>query len=290
MFRRPIAAATTLIVLSACGAETPEPAPAPPAAPALVPASYVCDSGVNIAVEYPDAQTARLTYQNAVQVLNSQPAASGARYIGRTLEWWTAVRGGQETGVLRRVADNPEAEGQVVERCTRAAPDVAAAPPAGPTEAVPASDAAIGPACRGDQLRLSHQGGDAGAGNRVMIVGLRNAGPQACSLLGYAEVALLDREGQSISGVRVDKAPGGYMTESRPAEAVTLPAQGKAYFDLAWNVVPDEREGQTACPAVASLRVSPPGDATTQALAQSFTPCGGRVRISPVRGQAGPSV
>jgi len=288
MDRRSLAALSALLMTAACGAEAPAPPPAPPATPNLLPASYACDSGTTVAVEYPDPQTARLTYQDATQVLNSQPAASGARYIGRTLEWWTAVRGGQETGVLRRVADNPEAEGQTIERCARAAPDVAAPAPAA-SPASPPVPQAMGPACRGDQLRLSRDGGDAGAGNRVMILGLQNTGAQACSMLGHPDLTLLDPQGRPVTSLRVEKAPGGYMAESQPAGPVTLAPQAKAYLDLAWNVVPAERDGQTACPTVAGVRVTPPGGGTTQTLAETLSPCGGRVRVSPLRAEPGPS-
>ena len=67
-----------------------------------------------------------------------------------------------------------------------------------------------------------------------------------------------------------------------------LAAQGKAFFDLAWTVMPNEGEGETTCPTAARVRVAVPNDAAPLSLDKSFTPCGRKAEVSPFRAEAEP--
>ena len=76
--------------------------------------------------------------------------------------------------------------------------------------------------------------------------------------------------------MRPDQNPG-------TARPVFLPAGARAWFDIAWNVVPNEAQGERVCPSVARLSVRFGTDTAALAIPLAFTPCGGRVRVNPVR-------
>lgn len=280
-----LTAASALI--AACNrpgsAEPPAPvedaAPAAAAAPAI---GYACESGQVVSVRYVDADSAEVIYQGQTYALRSAPAASGARYAGSGLEWHTATRDGQEGAILSRLGPNEEIGGAVLERCARPAVGGGATVPAG------VSPAAAAP-CQGPQLRLAAEGGDAGAGNRVTILALTNAGARPCSLVGYPGVALEDPQGRPVNGVRVEQTPGSYLRPGQAPAPVELAPNGRAFFDIAWSVVPHESDGERACPSVARVRVTAPGDTAALGLNQALTPCGGRVRVSPIRAEAEPA-
>ncbi len=54
---------------------------------------YQCDDGQRIEAAYPDTDTAILNYQSQLYLLKSAISASGARYTGEGLQWWT--KGGE---------------------------------------------------------------------------------------------------------------------------------------------------------------------------------------------------
>lgn len=279
--------------LAACdppdAAQPPEPVEPVAVAPSPTPAiGYACESGQTVSVAYPDADTAQLTYQGQGHLLRLAPAASGARYAGAGLEWWTATRDGRESATLSRLGPNEEVGGAVLERCARPAAT------GGPGVGVPPGAAAPGgvlPAsapCRGPQLRLAVEGTDAGAGNRMTTLAVTNAGAQPCSLTGYPTVALHDAGGRAVEGLRAETHPGAYLRAGQAPAPVELPPQGRAFFDISWNVVPHEGQGETACPAVARLQMTAPGDTSPVSVNQALTPCGGRVRVGPFRAVAEP--
>ncbi|WP_420478836.1 DUF4232 domain-containing protein [Brevundimonas sp. FT23028] len=276
------------LVLSGCTQEAESPptpmaeAPAP-TAPSAPPVSYACESGQPVTVAYPDTATAQLAYKGQTYVLRTVQAASGARYVGSGIEWWTATRDGVESAILSRLGPNEEVGAAVLERCSRpSAGPVAPGPVPTPTPAPGGVLPAAAP-CRGPQLKLSNEGGDAGAGNRVANIGIQNIGSAACSLTGYPGVVLQDRQGRNLTAIRSEQSPGSYFTAGQAPAPVTLAPQAKAAFELAWNVVPNEAQGQTSCPNVTRIRVTAPGDTSAASLELAFAPCGGRVRVSPIR-------
>ena len=268
-------------------AAPPEPVtPTPTATPAQAPpVSYACESGQSVVVSYPDTATARLSYRGQEYVLRTALSASGARFVGSGVEWWIASRGDTENATLSRLGPNEEVGTAVLERCSRPASGPVSPGPA-PIEGsglVPAS----APPCRGPQLRLSNEGGDAGAGNRVANIGLQNVGTQPCSLTGYPTVTLQDAQGRNLTAVRSEQATGSYFTPGQPPAPVVLAPQARAAFELAWSAIPDEAQGERTCPNAARVRVLAPGDTSPASLNMNLAPCGGRVKVSPIRPLAG---
>ncbi|MBU1383359.1 MAG: DUF4232 domain-containing protein [Alphaproteobacteria bacterium] len=280
-------AALGLAAVAGCQQSEPPAAPPPePSAPiaetAPVTATYVCDSGLTVAVAYPDPQSAQVTYRDRTYALRGAPAASGARYSDAEVEWRSLTRDGVEQATLSRLV--AEDAPIVLERCSRPAPGASlVVPPPADAAAGDQAPAAAAPPCRGPQLKLSAEGGDAGAGNRVSILGVQNIGAAACSLTGYPIVTLQDAQGGPIGAVRAEQSLGSYFRQGEIPGPVELAPQAKAFFDIAWNVVPDESQGQKTCPSAARIRITAPGDTSPVALAQAFTPCGGRIRVSPFR-------
>lgn len=273
---------SSLALVSACTEEaaappevvSPSPAPTTPAAP---PVSYACESGQSIAVVYPDVSTAQLSYKGQTYALRTAQSASGARFVGSGVEWWIASRGDTERATLSRLEPDEDIGTVVLERCSR--PAIGAVPAA----AAPAGPAAVAPPCRGPQLRLTAEGGDAGAGNRVSVFALQNIGLGACSLNGHPGVTLQDRQGRNLTAIRSDQVMGGYFTGGVTPAPVELDPQDKAFFDIAWSALPHEGQGERVCPNVARIRVTAPGDTSPVTLDQALQPCGGRVQVTPFR-------
>ncbi|MDI6624561.1 MAG: DUF4232 domain-containing protein [Brevundimonas sp.] len=286
-------AALGVAALAGCGEpDATVTSPAEPTTPieaaAPVSATYVCDSGLTVAVAYPDPQSAQVTYKDRTWVMRLAPAASGARYVNAEVEWRTVTREGEESATLSRLGATEDAGTVVLERCRR--PGVSALPvtPVPTVEPAPAGSIQASAPCKGPQLKLSRVGGDAGAGNRVSILGVQNVGTRPCSLTGYPSITLEDPEGDALAAVRSDRTLGSYLRPGQTPGPVELAPQGLGFFDIAWNVVPDESAGRTTCPSVARIRMTAPGDTSPVTLAQAFTPCGGRIRISPFRTVAEP--
>ena len=288
------ASAFALFAAAACSpeAEAP-PAPVTPS-PETVgtpvpPVSYACESGQSVTVAYPDTATALVTYKGQSYTLRTVQSASGARYAGSGLEWWSATRDGSESATLSRLSPNEDVGVAVLERCSRpSSGPVAPGPMPGPQPA-PGGVLPVAAPCRGPQLKLSADGGDAGAGNRVSILGVQNVGAQACSLTGYPTVVLQDRQGRNLTAIRADQTLGSYFRQGQTPTPVELAPQGKAFFDIAWNVVPNEGNGETTCPSATRIRMTAPGDTSPVSLNQTFAPCGGRIRVSPFRPVAEPA-
>ena len=105
---------------------------------------------------------------------------------------------------------------------------------------------------------------------------MSNAGTAPCSVSGYPAVSLLDAQGRALTTIRSDQNPN-------TATPVNIPAGGKAFFDIAWTVVPNEGNGERVCPSAARVRVLIPGDTAALAVPLTFQPCGGRIRVNPFR-------
>ncbi len=84
-----------------------------------------------------------------------------------------------------------------------------------------------------------------------------------------------------MTAIRSDQNP-------QTATPVNIPVGGKAFFDIAWNVVPNEGAGERVCPSAARVRVLIPGDTAALAIPLAFTPCGGRIRVNPFRSSIEP--
>ncbi|MES2861947.1 MAG: DUF4232 domain-containing protein [Pseudomonadota bacterium] len=260
--------------------QTPPVAAPAPTAPAI---GYACESGQSVTAQYPDTATASIAYKGQTYALRLVPSGSGARYSGSGLEWWIATREGSESATLSRLGPNEDVGVAVLERCSRPsanpalpAPGSPMTPQSGPGGTIPTSTP-----CRVAQLRLTSDSGDAGAGNRVNVFGVTNTGTAPCSVSGYPAVSLLDAQGRALTTVRSDHNPA-------VVAPVNIAAGGKVYFDIAWNVVPNEGNGERVCPTAARVRVLIPGDTAALAIPLTFTPCGGRIRVNPFRSTVEP--
>lgn len=273
--------------LSACNREaqapaTPVDATPVPTTPTAPPINYACESGQTVAVQYTATDTASLAYNGQTYALRLAPAASGARYSGSGLEWWIVNRDGQEGATLSRLGPNEDVGIAVLERCsrpsaTRALPSV----PADQPQPAPGGVLAAVAPCRSDQLRLASESGDAGAGNRSNVFSVTNSSAAPCSVSGYPAVTLLDGQGRGLTAIRSDQNPN-------TATPVNVAVGGKAFFDIAWSVVPNEGAGERVCPSATRVRAMIPGQPTALAIPFAFTPCGGRIRVNPFRTAAEP--
>lgn len=247
--------------------------------------TFACSSGREVTVSYPDSTSIRVGYLGQAYTLAQVPAGAGAHYAGADLDWTSAVQNGREAAVLSRTDPAGASAAVVLERCARPVGTPAVMPiDAAPAAVVPSS----APPCRGPQLQLEDAGGDAAVGNRVAIVGVRNMGSQACSLTGYPSISLVDDRSQALTRVRTETGSGTYFRSGLTASSVTLEPRGQAWFDVAWNVVPREAEGETACPAAARIRMTAPNDTSPVWLDRRLTPCGGVIRVTPFRAVAEP--
>ncbi|WP_339932463.1 DUF4232 domain-containing protein [uncultured Brevundimonas sp.] len=247
--------------------------------------TFACTSGREITVSYPDSASIRLGYLGQDYTLAQVPAGTGARYAGADLDWSGTVRNGEAAFVLSRVSPVGSSTAVVLERCARPV----GTPAVIPVQADPAPTAPVSaPPCKGPQLQLDDAGGDAGMGNRVAIVGVRNMGTAACSLTGYPSITLVDDRSQALTRVRTEAVPGSYFRSGQTASAVILVSRGRAWFDVAWNVVPQEADGEAACPTAARIRMTAPNDTSPVWLDRRLTPCGGLIRVTPFRAVAEP--
>jgi membrane-bound inhibitor of C-type lysozyme len=86
------------LALTGCRDHPREPVQAQSAAPPTAQGSvnpdagvtrYACVDGSTITAGYPDPQTAVVTYKDHAYTLKLARSASGARYTGYGLQWWT---------------------------------------------------------------------------------------------------------------------------------------------------------------------------------------------------------
>ncbi|NBB52183.1 DUF4232 domain-containing protein [Rhizobium sp. CRIBSB] len=264
-----------------------------PVAVSTAPASYACETGQVVEVQYADSSTAQLKHRNRIYMLRTAATPTGVRLIGSGIEWMVVTGDGLERATLSRLGPNDQVGTAVMERCSR---PISVTPTVPAPDPVPdgATPVAARP-CRGPQLKLDMESGDAGAGNRVAVIGVQNISTRVCTLTGYPTVTLMDGQGRALSTVRAEQGPGNYFRTNAGPTQVLLAPQGKAFFDLAWNVVPHEGDGETVCPTAARVKMTAPGDTSPSTLTLGTTPCGGRVRVSPFRSvaevppEAGPS-
>jgi len=142
---------TALVAVAACSEKTSEPTAARSVPEAASGAGaevlvYVCDDGQTVRASYPDPQTAVVEHQGRARTLKIARAASGARYVGDGLQWWTQ---GMTRGTVAPLAAGEEIASAAGVACAVAAPPAApAAPPVAVTP--PASMPAPAPPLAAD--------------------------------------------------------------------------------------------------------------------------------------------
>lgn len=89
---------------------------------------YRCTDGRTVAARY-DGERAFLSVDGRSVTLNTHPSASGARYVGGGLQWWTR---GMDRGQLSILAEGETyAEADAGVDCTATAPSITAPPAQG---------------------------------------------------------------------------------------------------------------------------------------------------------------
>lgn len=78
--------------------------------------TYRCESGEAIEAAYPTTSTAIVEYKGETYRMEVARSASGARYIGDGLVWWTKGTGSGAEGSLFR-AEGDDETGELVEQC-----------------------------------------------------------------------------------------------------------------------------------------------------------------------------
>src|SRR5690606_19447380 len=105
---RSILTLTLAAALAACSPDDAEPpVMAEPADSASASApgpeiGYACESGETVEVRYDGAEVAEVVYKDRRYTMRASASASGARFVGSELEWWTRTRDGREEAVLSR--------------------------------------------------------------------------------------------------------------------------------------------------------------------------------------------
>lgn len=91
------------------------PSPVAPTSAAEAVTTYACKSGLKLDVVYPTTDSATLNHDGRAIMMKRAQSASGARYTGEGLEWWTK---GSE-GTLSRLQPDGTS-GDVIESCASA--------------------------------------------------------------------------------------------------------------------------------------------------------------------------
>lgn len=78
---------------------------------------YQCESGRIVQASYSSADTVILEYEGQTLHMNHAISASGARYVGGGLEWWSKGSGPGSEGNLFRQENSDNATGQALELC-----------------------------------------------------------------------------------------------------------------------------------------------------------------------------
>lgn len=77
---------------------------------------YLCESGRKIHATYPSSSTAVVEYRDRTLHMTRKKSASGARYVGGGLEWWTKGNwAGYEGTLIRRSKSG--SMGEILEQC-----------------------------------------------------------------------------------------------------------------------------------------------------------------------------
>jgi len=109
----------------AASAVAPNPPGGTPVNPNPGVRTYRCEDGRTLQAGYPDSETAVVDVDGRAHPLRIAPAASGARYIGFGLQWWTK---GMNEGRLSRLKHGETIASDPGVTC-RAGPDVPVQPP-----------------------------------------------------------------------------------------------------------------------------------------------------------------
>ncbi len=110
-----------IVFLSACGQpSTDDTASKEQSSDGNLSFKYQCESGETIMVSYPTDSIAVVEYDDRRLQMRIAVSASGARYVGERLEWWTKGSGEGASGTLFRHLEDGTS-GEAIEQCTQVA-------------------------------------------------------------------------------------------------------------------------------------------------------------------------
>lgn len=78
--------------------------------------TYKCQSGESISASYPSSEQAIIQYKNNTYKMKIAISASGSRYVGKSLEWWTKTNKTNKEAILLHHQANGSS-GDVIESC-----------------------------------------------------------------------------------------------------------------------------------------------------------------------------
>ncbi len=111
----------SILFVSACSQEKADIDVPVAIAPPHTAHTYQCESGATIVATYPSTSSARVEYQGNSYSMQIAVSASGARYVGGELEWWTKGSGsGSEATLFLHLPDG--SSGESVEVCIESIP------------------------------------------------------------------------------------------------------------------------------------------------------------------------
>jgi len=135
-------------------------------------------------------------------------------------------------------------------------------------------------------LKLSSVSKDAETGDVRELFRWRNRSTQACVLVGYPQVHLLDVR-HRVQPTFVSHNDGRLTPPvAVPPRAVRLGRGGSAFFSLEWGDTPTPG---LSCPVSRYVLLTPPGASSPQPIdgwAEWNIVCGGGLVVSPVEPQA----
>jgi hypothetical protein len=130
--------------------------------------------------------------------------------------------------------------------------------------------------CRAGQLGVAAGQGGVGAGNATTPFGISNRSGRPCRLRGFPRVVLLDGNGHAMSPTAKPRSADYFGNV--PVRTVTVPANGKASFRLAYQTA----TGTGKCVSPQSLRVSWPGSSgALRSVVANQHVCANGISVSP---------
>ena len=142
------------------------------------------------------------------------------------------------------------------------------------TTGAPEAVSSTAPRCHTDQLSFTYTTN--GAAGTILIDGeLTNRSQATCGLYGYPGLGLLDSHGAALPTSALRSR--GSVIPAVAERLVVLAPGGKADFYAAFSDVDPQ-----PCPLAAKLEVTPPNAYMHLTADAGFTPCRGRIHVSPV--------
>lgn len=157
------------------------------------------------------------------------------------------------------------------------APSMSASPATTPATAAPTASGTALSNCRRPDLTVSVGAKDAGLGHRSVVLVFTNAGPTACKLHGYPNVAGLDEAGKQVA--QATQTPNGYM--GGLAAGAPIPTVTVAAGQQASAMVEALASAAGGCP-YKKILVTAPNDTTATSLPWNDIDGCSALRVHPV--------